>query len=80
MLLIVDELNRVCIFVQPAARNRRASRGNSTNKPVLRQNHCAWLHNRSFQLGASYREVLPLAIVLLVVALRPQLEAVEELE
>ena len=37
-------------------------------------------HIGSFQLGASYREVLPLAIVLLVVALRPQLEAVEELE
>ena len=37
-------------------------------------------HIGSFQLGPSYREVLPLAIVLLVVALRPQLEAVEELE
>jgi branched-chain amino acid transport system permease protein len=37
-------------------------------------------HVGSFELGASYREVLPLAIVLLVVALRPQLEAVEELE
>jgi branched-chain amino acid transport system permease protein len=36
-------------------------------------------HIGSFQLGASYREALPLAIVLLVVALRPQWEAVEEL-
>jgi len=34
----------------------------------------------SFQLGPSYREVIPLLVVLLAVALLPQLEAVEELE
>ena len=33
-----------------------------------------------FELGPSYREVVPLALVLLLVALRPQLEAVEERE
>jgi len=38
------------------------------------------VHVGGWQLGPSYREVLPLLIVLLVVALRPQLEAVEELE
>jgi branched-subunit amino acid ABC-type transport system permease component len=37
-------------------------------------------HVGSLELGPSYREVLPLAFVLLLVALRPQLEAVEELE
>jgi branched-subunit amino acid ABC-type transport system permease component len=37
-------------------------------------------HIGSLELGPSYREVLPLAFVLLLVALRPQLEAVEELE
>ena len=37
-------------------------------------------HIGSFELGPSYREVLPLAFVLLLVALRPQGEAVEELE
>lgn len=37
-------------------------------------------HIGSLELGLSYREVLPLAFVLLLVALRPQLEAVEELE
>jgi branched-chain amino acid transport system permease protein len=37
-------------------------------------------HIGSFQLGPSYREVIPLLVVLLAVALLPQLEAVEELE
>jgi branched-subunit amino acid ABC-type transport system permease component len=37
-------------------------------------------HVGSLELGPSYREVLPLAAVLLFVALRPQWEAVEELE
>ena len=37
-------------------------------------------HIGSLELGPSYREVIPLAAVLLFVALRPQLEAVEELE
>ena len=37
-------------------------------------------HIGRFELGPSYREVLPLVLVLLFVALRPQLEAVEELE
>jgi branched-chain amino acid transport system permease protein len=37
-------------------------------------------HVGSLELGPSYREVLPLAFVLLLIALRPQLEAVEELE
>ncbi len=37
-------------------------------------------HVGSFELGPSYREVLPLAFVLVLVALRPQWEAVEELE
>src|SRR5205823_5393378 len=36
---------------QPAAGNRRAGRGNGPDKPVLRQNHGAWLKNRPFQLG-----------------------------
>jgi branched-chain amino acid transport system permease protein len=38
------------------------------------------LHLGSLELGPSYREVVPLAFVLLLVALRPQREAVEELE
>jgi branched-subunit amino acid ABC-type transport system permease component len=37
-------------------------------------------HIGSFELGPSYREVLPLLVVLVLVALRPQWEAVEELE
>ena len=37
-------------------------------------------HLGSLELGPSYSEVLPLAAVLLFVALWPQLEAVEELE
>ena len=35
---------------------------------------------RTLALGPSYREVVPLALVLLLVALRPPREAVEELE
>jgi branched-subunit amino acid ABC-type transport system permease component len=38
------------------------------------------LHVGRLELGPAYREVLPLAVVLLLVALRPQLEAVEEFE
>jgi hypothetical protein len=34
-------------------------------------------HIGSLELGAAYREVIPLALVLVWVALRPQLEAVE---
>jgi len=37
-------------------------------------------HLGSLQLGPSYSEIVPLAAVLLYVALRPQLEAMEELE
>ena len=37
-------------------------------------------HIGTWELGPSYREVLPLVLVLLFVALRPPLEAVEELE
>jgi branched-chain amino acid transport system permease protein len=37
-------------------------------------------HMGGLQLGPSYREILPLAFVLLLLALRPQLEAVEERE
>ncbi len=37
-------------------------------------------HLGSLELGPSYREVVPLMIVLLIVALRPPVEAVEELE
>jgi branched-chain amino acid transport system permease protein len=38
------------------------------------------VHIGGVELGPSYREVLPIAIVLLLIALRPQLEAVEERE
>jgi branched-chain amino acid transport system permease protein len=37
-------------------------------------------HVGGFQLGPSYREIVPLVFVLLLIALRPQLEAVEERE
>ena len=37
-------------------------------------------HLGSIELGPSYREVVPLALVLLLVALRPPREAVAELE
>ena len=37
-------------------------------------------HVGSLELGPSYREVVPLMIVLLIVGLRPPVEAVEELE
>ena len=37
-------------------------------------------HVGSLELGTSYRTVVPLALVLLFIALRPQLEAVEERE
>jgi branched-chain amino acid transport system permease protein len=37
-------------------------------------------HIGSLELGPSYRELIPLAAVLVYVAVRPQLEAVEELE
>ena len=37
-------------------------------------------HIGTWELGPSYREVLPLVLVLVFVALRPPLVAVEELE
>jgi branched-chain amino acid transport system permease protein len=44
----------------------------------LAESTIANVHVGSLELGSSYREVLPLAFVLLLVALRPQLDAVEE--
>jgi hypothetical protein len=37
-------------------------------------------HLGGWQLGPSYREVLPLAFVLLLISLRPSREALEERE
>ena len=38
------------------------------------------VHLGDLELGPSYREVLPLVFVLVLVAVRPQREAVEEVE
>ena len=38
------------------------------------------MHLGDFELGPAYSEVLPLVFVLVLVAVRPQREAVEEVE